>query len=70
MNIVFVLGLAILFGNIPVTFNEISVQSFFLISLSLIIFIIFKLKNGINQFLGLLLMISYLIFIYFNFSKV
>ena len=69
MNIVFVLGLAIMFGDIHVTFNEVYVQSFFLISLSLIIFIMFKLKNGINQFLGLLLMISYLIFIYFNFSK-
>lgn len=70
MNIVFVLGLAIMFGNINVTFNEVYLQSFFLISLSLIIFIMLKLRNGINQFSGLLLMISYLIFIYFNFSKV
>ena len=67
MNIVFVLGIALLFGDMNISFDEIFVHSIFLILLSLSMFIMIKLKNGINKLSGLLLIFCYVIFIYFNF---
>ena len=60
MNIVFVLGIALLFGDINISFDQIFFHSIFLILLSLSIFVIIKLKNGINQFSGLLLILCYI----------
>tara|TARA_Y100000590_G_scaffold456306_1_gene606630 strand:+ start:1155 stop:2081 length:927 start_codon:yes stop_codon:yes gene_type:complete len=67
MNIVFVLGIALLFGDMNISFDEIFVHSIFLILLSLSMFIMIKLKNGINKLSGLLLIFCYVIFVYFNF---
>ena len=67
MNIVLVLGIAILFGDIPIVITEIITQVFFLVILTVSLFILFKWKDGIPKLFGIILAFIYILFIYFNF---
>ena len=67
MNIVLVLGVAILFGDIPIVITEIITQVFFLVILTVGLFILFKWKDGIPKLFGTILALIYILFIYFNF---
>ena len=70
MNVVFVLGIALFFGSIKITFNEIVFQALFMVLLTLVLFTLIKLKNKINKFAGFFLLTIYILFIYFNFSNI
>jgi len=70
MNIVLVLGIAILFGNIPVDFTEIITQGFFMIILTGGLLFLLKCKDRITKLAGSIFVLIYLAFLYFNFQTV
>ena len=70
MNIVLVLGIAILFGNIPVDFTEIITQVFFMIILTGGLLVLLKWKDRITKLSGSIFVLIYLVFLYFNFQTV
>ena len=70
MNIVLVLGIAILFGNIPVDFTDIITQGFFMVILTGGLLCLLKWKDRVTKLSGSIFVLIYLAFIYFNFQTV
>ena len=55
MNIVLVLGISIIFRNIPSDFTEIMTQGFFLVILTVALLILLKWKDRITKLSGIIL---------------
>ncbi len=70
MNIVFVLGITILFGNIPVDFTTIITQGFFIVILTGGLLFLLKWKDRVTQLSGSILVLMYIAFLYFNFQTI
>ena len=70
MNIVLVLGSTILFRNIPTMFTDIITQSFFMVILTLSLFFLLKWKNRVSKFPGVVLVLIYILFLYFNYKSI
>jgi len=68
INIVAVLGIAILVQPIQLQFYTLTLQSLFFVGLTLLLFLIIKIKNGIPKQMGILFFILYFLFLFFNFQ--
>ena len=68
MNIVLVLGISIVFRDIPLDFTEIITQGFFLVILTVALLILLKWQDRITKLSGIILSLIYIIFLYFNFQ--
>ena len=70
MNIVLVLGSTILFRNILTEFADIITQGFFMLILTVGLFFLLKLKDGVTKLPGVILTLIYILFLYFNFQSI
>ena len=70
MNIVLVLGTSILFSNIPMDFIEIITQGFFMVILTVCLLFLLKWKNMISKLPGIIFVLMYILFLYFNFQSI
>ena len=69
MNIVLVLGISIVFRDIPLDFTEIITQGFFLAILTVALLILLKWQDRITKLSGIILSLIYIVFLYFNFQS-
>ena len=69
MNIVLVLGISIVFRDIPLDFTEIITQGFFLAILTVALLILLKWQDRITKLSGVIFSLIYIIFLYFNFQS-
>ena len=70
MNIVLVLGITLFFGDIDIAFSEIIIQGFFMVLFTVSLLILLIMKNKINKFSGFVFIMSYILFLYFNFFNI
>ena len=70
MNIVLVLGISVLFRNIPVDFSEIIVQGFFMVILIMGLLLLLKRSDGLTKLSGIIFVGIYILFLYFNFQSI
>jgi cation:H+ antiporter len=70
MNIIAVLGISILFRPIHTNFSDVAIQGLFMTIFVLSLFFLLKWKNGITKLSGIILMIIYALFLYFNFHGI
>ena len=70
INIVLVLGVAILIRNISTDFSEIITQGFFMLILTIGLFFLIKWKDKITKLYGIILTLVYILFLYFNFQSI
>ena len=70
INLLLVLGTSLTINRIPITFSEVNILVYFLIATTLIFIFILFFQKSINKFHGILLLIIYSIFIYFQFSNI
>ena len=68
-NILLVLGLSIIVKPIPINFYNILLQLLFMVILTILLYILLRNKHGISRLDGLWILIIYILFLYFNFSK-
>lgn len=70
MNITVVLGISLLFQPIEINFYEVMLQSIIMILLTWFLFYLLKLKEQITKISGSILIVSYIVFLFFNFYLV
>ena len=70
MNILLVLGSTIVFRNITTEFSDIIIQGFIMVILTVGLFILLKWKGRITKLPGVILVLIYILFLYFNFQVV
>ena len=69
MNIIAVLGFTLLIHPISVEFTEVFMHGIFMMTLTLGLFFILKIKGCITKYSAGLLLFIYIIFLYFNFQQ-
>ena len=70
MNIVLVLGSTILFSNIPTEFADIITPGFFMLAMTVGLFFLIKWKERVTKLTGIILVLIYILFLYFNFQSI
>ena len=68
INIVVVLGIAILMQPLQQSISAVATQCIFFIGLTLLLFILLKINNGISKPAGILFLIIYFAFLILNFQ--
>ena len=69
MNIVAVLGITMLINPISVEFSDVQIQGFFLVILTLGLFLLLNNKGGVSRISAGVLILIYFLFLYFNFQQ-
>ena len=69
MNIVAVLGFTLLVSPISIEFSDMITQGFFMVILTLGLFVLLKFKGGITTLSACVMIFIYLLFLYFNFQE-
>ena len=70
MNVVLVLGISILFRNIIIDFSEIITHALFMVILTFGLFFLIKWKERVTKLTGIILVLMYILFLYFNFQSI
>ena len=70
MNVVLVLGISILFRNIIIDFSEIIIQGLFMVILTFGLFFLIKWKDRVTKLSGIIFILTYILFLYYNFLPI
>ena len=68
MNIVVVLGFSVIIRPIYIGLSDVISQGFFMVVLTISLFLVLKFKGGISKFVAGIFILLYLQFLYFNFQ--